>query len=561
VLHHHSLALCLALIFMPSVAPHPAAFTQSPRIVVQPAVPRDPVRDPSRPAATGTGRLRGTVMTDGGAPVPRAQVQISGGSLNPPRMILADASGHYEFTDLPPGQYSVSAFKANYLRTIYGQRRFNGPGKTVALVDRQVLDGIDFVLARAGVVSGRVLDEFGEPMPNVMVQILRPRLINGEPMFQPTNSVQSDDLGQFRLHGLPPGEYVLAANPRPGSSAEAIDGSAYTQTYFPHTLSATDAQRFTVMSGQEIGDVTLVPIRVRMTNVSGLVLSSQGTPIKSASVMLRPSTLQPYFGIGNSDVKPDGTFTLINVPPGEFILEARTQGDDPESAMVAIAVSGDPIAGVMLTLTRGATARGRIVFEGEEPPPFAKGTSHVNPQAIGNRPQLGRFQTEVFDDWTFEVKGLFGRHTLRATAPGGWTQKSVIIGDQDVIDTGYDFQGGATVSGIQIRMTKVVTTIEVAVSDDQGTPVTDAGILVFSTERSRWAVPSRFNRLYNSGSQGKASMRGLPPGEYHIVAMADFDYEIMQDPARLEQLARTAQRMVINEGETRSIDLRVNPVP
>ena len=69
-------------------------------------------------------------------------------------------------------------------------------------------------LPRGGVITGRVTDETGEALARVQVYTLffPPGSTRGQRMG---SGGQTDDLGQFRLYGLAPGDYsVVGGGPR-----------------------------------------------------------------------------------------------------------------------------------------------------------------------------------------------------------------------------------------------------------------------------------------------------------------------------------------------------------
>ena len=115
-----------------------------------------------RQAKTGTGRIRGRVVSaDTGVPVRRAQVRISGNDVGS-KTSLTDGEGRYEFRDLPAGRFSLSAQKPGYMTVSYGQTRPFESGKAIELADAQVMDKAEISMPRGSVVSGRIVDEFGE---------------------------------------------------------------------------------------------------------------------------------------------------------------------------------------------------------------------------------------------------------------------------------------------------------------------------------------------------------------------------------------------------------------
>jgi protocatechuate 3,4-dioxygenase beta subunit len=63
------------------------------------------------------------------------------------------------------------------------------------------------------VISGRVLDDEGEPIPHVQVHAMTYRYMQGRKQLMPTGNASTNDLGEYRIFGLPPGKYFVSANP------------------------------------------------------------------------------------------------------------------------------------------------------------------------------------------------------------------------------------------------------------------------------------------------------------------------------------------------------------
>src|SRR5271156_6159096 len=125
------------------------------------------------------------------------------------------AAGHFELTNIPAGHYRLSAQRDGYIEMQYGQKRPSDPGSVLTLKAGQKLEDLLFKLRRTGVIAGRVFDEDGEPMSGVRVQALREVFADGKIDFEQTDDHESDDRGEFRLYGLDPGRYLVAAAPEP----------------------------------------------------------------------------------------------------------------------------------------------------------------------------------------------------------------------------------------------------------------------------------------------------------------------------------------------------------
>jgi hypothetical protein len=222
-----------------------------------------PPRD-APPTKTGSARIRGRVVAaDNGQPLRRTSIRLSSPELREGKGTTTDQEGRYEFTDLPAGRYSLTAVKTGYVTISYGQRRPNEAGRPLDLADKQIAERVDFVLPRAGIITGRVVDEYGEPVANVMVQPMLHRTINGVRQLMPSGqSVTTPDTGEFRLWGLTPGDYYVAVNARSmnmGLTDQTDDRSGYAATTYllsrddQHGRGAADSDRHRANSERRRG--------------------------------------------------------------------------------------------------------------------------------------------------------------------------------------------------------------------------------------------------------------------------------------------------------------------
>ena len=295
---------------------------------------RQATQTPASRSNDATARMRGRVLAaDTGKPVPGAIVTLVDTRASNPterqgRWIRTDAEGRWEARDLRPGAYMLSVAKTGYLKIEYGQKRPFERGKSIQVVADQVLDRIDMMLPRGGAITGRVFDEFGDPAATVFVRGLRQRYVDGRreltPLAEALEGLASgggditDDLGQFRIYGLAPGDYYVSASfAPPGEAAMAV---GYPPVFFPGTPSAADARRVRIGLGEEAQNINLTLVSARYAVVSGTVLNSLNTPA-AASIQL--VTADPVAGmpVAPARTASNGTFTLRSVPPGDLPAE------------------------------------------------------------------------------------------------------------------------------------------------------------------------------------------------------------------------------------------------
>jgi hypothetical protein len=129
---------------------------------------------------TGSGRMRGRVLqADGSGPVRRAQVRLMSAESGP-KSAITDVQGRFDVRDLPAGRYTITANKSGFMPVQYGQTRPFESGKPIELADKQTLDNVDLAMPRGGSISGRILDEFGDPMPDTGITVMRLGWSNGK---------------------------------------------------------------------------------------------------------------------------------------------------------------------------------------------------------------------------------------------------------------------------------------------------------------------------------------------------------------------------------------------
>src|SRR6185295_5387864 len=204
-----------------------------------------PPRDQTGPNVTGdqtagTAVIRGRVVSaDSGTPVRRAQVRAQSGELRANRLVNTDSQGRFEFKDLPAGRWTLTASKAGYMTLRYGQKRSFEAGSPIEVADGQVMERADFSLPKGAAIVGRIFDEFGDPVANARLQVLRYQMVQGERRLTPAGGgAQSDDTGAYRIYGLAPGDYYVSATLRAGVGPfldDNNDTTSYAATYYPGT--------------------------------------------------------------------------------------------------------------------------------------------------------------------------------------------------------------------------------------------------------------------------------------------------------------------------------------
>jgi protocatechuate 3,4-dioxygenase beta subunit len=540
-------------------------------------VPSQPARDTATALTGGTAVIRGRIVEAAtGKGLSRVQVRANTNTPGPPPdpypwLALTDGDGRYEIKGLPANTYAVAATKANYVRSAWGETRVEGPGKRLPVADGQVVDKIDIRLTRAGVVTGKVVDEFGDPVTDVFVTAMRYQYVQGSRrLMQSGRGGSTNDIGEYRIYGLTPGRYFISASMRnfTGMNTETTDRFAYAPTFFPGTGNVAEAQRLTIAPGQTITSTNMTLLPIQTARVRGIALDADGKPISNAMVNVMQRLGSTMVGNSGAPVLPDGKFTL-NLTPGDYTLRVFGNGV-MDGAFADLTVNGSDIDGVQIMAVKPSTILGRLVFtdsaSGAPPPkPASFDLGAAREWMVG---QPVRNQAKVKDDYTFEISLPPGHVLIRGLAngqPAGpsaqpWRLNRVIVNGLDVADSGIDVASNSTVENVVVEWTNHSNEVAGKVTDADGKVVRDCFVIVFAQDPGHWTVQTRHLAVSRPGLDDSFHTRVLA-GDYYAVAMSDVETNAWTDPEFLALARERAVKFTIADGEKKTIDLPLSPAP
>ena len=443
-----------------------------------------PTREaPTVTPTTGTASIAGTVVDDEerAVPVRRAVVTIAGPGLVPGRSAITDDDGRFAIERLPAGRFIISVSRASFITSIYGAKRPGKPGTPVVVATGQRVTDLAVRLWRGAVIAGVVRTEDGQPAEGLPVRVIAAHQTNEPSIFTlDNNGATTNDAGEFRIFGLPPGTYLLSVTPpvlrgaSPTSMSEAdMDAAlaalrtraamptagrpavtstaqpaasrpfAYAAIYFPGTANMNQAVPMTLVPGQIVENADLQLQRVTTASVGGMVTQPDGRGASGASIQIVQTpptgyTLDAPLQATATTI-PDGTFRIPAVSPGDYMLTVRAtppgvaptgRGGGPALwREMKLSISGVDISGLSLSVEPGPSLTGRVAFaEGASKPPADLTQWRVSLATPASLTRRGPVMGSAFNpaapialnaDGTFEIDGIPpGAFLFQLTGPG-----------------------------------------------------------------------------------------------------------------------------------------------
>ena len=535
---------------------------------------------PPAEAAKETVSIEGRIVSAvTGEPVRQANVTVMllpptggiGGRGRPPGAAAAsDADGRFKLENLPPGRYLLAAEKTGFLRQQYGAAPGQPAQSATPLsgAPGENIKDIEFRLTPQGIISGKVMDENGEPVPQAGVSVLRQtayfRSTTGG-MRENTNA-----LGEFLIGNLAPGKYILRAEysrgrfgaGRPPKSVEGVPAENYLPTYYPGTTDLDAAGSIAVSEGQQVSGIEIWLKKGRVYRVRGQVA---GMPADGASRMRLSLEPQKRMGgatmeFGGAMLGADGSFEFSSVQPGSYVVTAMgfAEGRRPQAfGMATVTVTDNDVDGVILqaSVPVPITITGSVKVQGEEKAAL-QGSVILQPMGGFGFPGRGAPPARLQSDGTFQIEGVSrGKYYINVTGlPAGSYLKQVTAGGADVLDSGLDLSQADTAPAIEILVSRKAATIEGEVRhEDKPWP----GASITLAPEPLQLEQLRRQRTATSGADGRFTLTGIAPGEYRLYAWEESVSLASVEPEDLKPYEADSVKVRVGEGAREQVELHL----
>jgi protocatechuate 3,4-dioxygenase beta subunit len=460
---------------------------------------------------------------------------------------VTGSGGQFALKDIEPGRYQLSADRNGFLRQGYGSHGQDREPTTLTLGPGQRMQNIVFKLTPQAVITGRVVDEDGEPVANVAVQTLRNGYMQGKRQLMPGVAAQSNDLGEYRIHGLSPGKYYVTATVHNQlSMALTTAEETYLPVYYPGTTDIATAIPLDVSGGSEMRGIDLTLRRAQTVRVRGRIPDlPRGTAVR---LIPRGS---PLVFMGGGQVgqinSPEGDFEIRGVTPGSYVMVV----DSHRSIHLAVEVGNAGVDGITVAIPPPANIQGQIRLDGQGEINF--GALQVSLQLRDPMP-VGTPGGPVKPDgsFTFENETSERYDVSVRFLPAGYYLKSARLSDQEVLESGFTTSGGT--AKLDLVISSAGGQLDGVVTDGKQQPAKAATVaLIPEAERqSRLAL----FKIAATDQNGHYSIQGIAPGSYKVYAFEDVPPGACQDPDFMKAFEKSAESVTIGEGTHESKQLQ-----
>ena len=485
------------------------------------------------------------------AGLPAVTVKLTGaGARQAAHTAVTDTSGSFRITGVPPGDYSVSYSREGY--TSLG----SPPHVVVPAIGAP--SHLKGELMPLGALGGRILDQQGHPIPNVMVRLSTASRVSHMLMLRITNA---DKEGRYRFQKLDPGAYFIEAVPiEPSIRKDSLPAIAppaspngerrmWANTYYPGVLDSTQAGRVSVQAGWDLPGYDISLLAVPVFRVSGVVFGLDGKPAAGVNVgiELRDRLEHDSDGVKTRD---DGIFEFPAVHQGDWRLMAfRRDGDIDLRGFAEAAVGRHDLENIVLRLSEPFTVSGVLEFEGA-----ADRDSHSMVMDLESATHGWSATGAAGADGSFHIKNVpQDRYKILANGRlSGYYLASVLIGGREVMGQEVELASGAAPLRVIFKL---------ATGRVQGSVENGAGMTVVLIPRDESLMNYQFIRFTRCANTGRFEIAGLRPGGYYAMALADADINALEDPDFVRTFAGGTTPVEVDNGLTVSLDLKVSPWP
>ncbi len=533
-----------------------------------------PPISPELPEAQAPGSIAGSVLSGAtGQPLRRAQVVLRPADGKASSLFqTTDESGGFSFPKVDTGRYVITVQRDGYLPLSAARIGSYKMPPIFSVSAGQTINSLLFSLTPSGVVSGKVKFDDAEPAVNVTVQLYRSYYDRGRHGYAAAASTRTDDRGEYRLHGLEPGSYYVAAlyqaPPRPTGAEEQprkdalgnpLPELSYAVTFFPESQRMSDAVPVKIAPGEEVAGIDIFLTLVHTVRVRGRVIGAvQGGAVSSPSVTLRwndPDNTASVIAPVDVTLDKDQNFEIRGVTAGPYLLMVSgSEAGVTLTGRVPINVGDADVDNANVLAGAESIWSGTVRVDGDDaalPSGLAISLEPRRPIASSERAQVsenGEFTFPFVPDETYDLYVL--------NLPSNFYLKSVRLANAERLGQGLEAPADNAPPALDVVLGAQGGQVAGrAVTTDPKVVASGANIALIPDPP---AGRVQAYQTTHADEYGNFFLQGLPPGKYLLVGWLDQAPCDIYNPADLPVCRAQGVSLTIAEGEEQSVQITAN---
>lgn len=595
LLRRFTYCLFLQLILAGSIAaqvPKPSPTPEPPKSVVKGRVVYDDTNDPVR---------RSKIVL--------VQLTNDRDNLNS----ATDRDGRFEIHEVPAGDYFVLLDSPGIISPIAFMKANENNSRpetfdikslreycTEVAVDGSNNINLTVRARRGGAISGKVSYSDGAPAVNAVITVYkrtgkeRTRIITGLSVAG-TFSMHTDDRGRYRLSGLPPGDYFLAAAEKNTSLNQSrgfdlfsdLASDALTVSYYGNSGKLSDALPVEVALGAEINDIDIALSDTTPHLISGTVVAkSDGHPLSGAAITIKNKEQADWLlrdpqrvssdpdGRWSFDGVPDGTYVIAVEPPyetdGPLVPPNEVADPKPPSKkrkvlpkQIDVMVAGSDVAGLAVELIDGGSVSGTIQMPRVESEVGAgyvsvryayEGAGPVDPRLDPGTPATdGKFTLEPLRPGKIYLTAEANMFAATGDREKSYV-KSITLNGNDLMQHPLTIEAGQAITNVKIVLAADSAQAKIRLVDGTGKPVPAKALAVLPVDQAMWSFENQ-RTIGVTGADGTLPFSGAPGDYLVIIAGKDDPWPPAMDAARAA--LTTATRINLKPGDNKTVTVTV----
>jgi len=402
------------------------------------------------------------------------------------------------------------------------------------------VDGIDFRVEMVGEISGKVVDENGDPVPKASLRLIAREYFLGTPGYFTAGFGSTDADGKYTINRVAPGRaYLMQVEKRdPNLNLEALAETPANpklrrkipaRMWYPNSPTIEGGQPVMLRSGEHREGMNVEMKLTPSLCIEGVTAGVNG-PAK-ADLSIEPqgasgvsASMGMFFAAPHTTTESDGKFRLCDLPPGTYRLTAEIRGAaGPSSGHLAqqVELRDEDVKNVKLTSAPLETLAGEVVLDGPQPDSPLNAQVDVSLRPLYRAPWIWEKSSGKFDipsEFKMENVLLDDYHVRTLVRTPGMYIKAITYGGRDVDYEPLRLGTAMGGTGLRVVIGRDGATVAAKVTDKDGNAIPDARVLVIPGDAVSEGVMAARLVEGRTDQTGSYTSQTLEPGKYLVAA-------------------------------------------